>query len=675
MYNLTPVSRSSRRKIDLTQGSPESKGFKKGYVSYVADSRTPLDALSDMTNMTLEQDNLPRPRESLVPYGEQPLGTGLGFDTFIKIVAGLPEKWDISMQDISGTGKVHVRKDGNTWVAATGAGNSYSSTAITTFCQSGNRVYVSNATDEMSYLDLDTGAIVVYSALATPSAPTPVKTAMAGATVTHYYKITANNAVGESAASAAGSTTSGKYRDAWILNTDYMTVTWSTVVGATSYNIYYGTDTASTLQYITTVQGNGTTTFIDLGDLPLSAFRRAPDFNSTAGPILANMWNKDGQLYGVGDTTNPDYVWYDGGSNAVGDFSSNAGGNVSVNYGGDTVPTAVRSFRTGKGDSAITVLSRGIAGRGKMHHIVFTATTFDTTVIYIPSVYEVNGQSGTVSARATVEVQNSLHYPTGREFKSTGTAQNVMNILSTGTTSPDIIPDVRNLKLSAMSGACGLVFEDKIHWALPVSSDTNNQIWVKDMSRNGIWVMPWLIRADFMWLSEDNTDGSIHFCIYDGTNVLEFSRSTYTNDNGTAFTTRVAHDGIVFDAHGMGLSAIQTQRFKLLDPKGSISARATGINEDGGVDTLATDSFIENVSFSGWSQLLWSDPDLPSMWSDDIGVVDFYRKAVAVIPLEIDETVNQLAWEIVTDQSDTDYTLSTVHTQGIAIRDSYLETQ
>jgi hypothetical protein len=63
------------------------------------------------------------------------------------------------------------------------------------------------------------------------------------------------------------------------------------------------------------------------------------------------------------------------------------------------------------------------------------------------------------------------------------------------------------------------------------------------------------------------------------------------------------------------------------------------------------------------------------MWSGDIGEVDFYRKGVAIIPLEIDETVNQLAWELVTDTTDCDYVQSTTNIQGIAIKDSYLETQ
>jgi hypothetical protein len=194
MFVPQPVKKN-RRKINVTQGSPSGGGFKKGYQSFVTDSRTPLDALSDLTNATLDQDNLPRPRPSLILFGEQPLGTIVGIGTFIKIVAGVPVKYDISMQDISGTGKIHIRKDGETWVAATGAGNSYSSTATANFCQSGNRVYISNATDAMSYYDISTGAIVTYTALATPGTPSATGTGLTGTTYTYYYRITANNAV------------------------------------------------------------------------------------------------------------------------------------------------------------------------------------------------------------------------------------------------------------------------------------------------------------------------------------------------------------------------------------------------------------------------------------------------------------------------------------------------
>lgn len=661
------ASGKKRKQIAITQGSASQKGFKKGYTSFVTDSRMPFDALADMTNVTLDQDNLPRPRESLVLYGEQPLGTVIGAGTFIKIVSGVPEKWDISVQVIAGVGKVHVRKDGNTWVAATGT-NAYNSTAIVNFCQSGNRVYISNGVDDMSYYNINTGATVTYTSLATPSAPSATGTGLTGTNHTYYYRITANNNVGESIASVADTEQVSTIRDSWVSATQYVTVTWSAVVGAVSYNVYVGS-IAGSEKYLASTTA---LTYKDDGSLALNAFKVAPAGNSTAGPKLKNMWNKDGQLFGVGDTDNPDYLWYDAGGTAVGDFSAfNGGGNVSINPGGDTVPVAVRSFRTGKGDPAVTILSAGVAGIGKMHHLAFSTTDFDGQVVTLPNVQEANGQGGTVAARAVIEANNSLWYATGQDFKSTGTSANIQNILSTNSVSNDIIPDVRMLNLSAMDKACGLAYENKLYWALPVGSNENNQIWVKDLSRGGIWIMPWIISARFMWLSEDNTSGEVSFCIYDGTNILKFSRSVATQDNGIPFRTRVAHEGLVWGDSGMSMGAIEMMRIKLLQPSGQTNAKAFGLDEDGQTDTLATYTFTQTASFTGWGQLLWSDGELPSMWSGDVGAINFTSQQVAVIPLEIDETLNQLGWEVTSDTAGVDYYLSNVLTTGVEIQRSY----
>ena len=167
MYVPQPV-RKQRKAIAITQGSPAQKGFRKGYQSFVQDSRTPLDALSDLTNATLEQDNLPRPRPSLVLMGEQPLGTVLGVGTYIDTTTGTPVSYDISMQVVGGVGKVHYRKDGETWVVAGGT-NAYDDEAKVNFCQSGGRVYISNGVDNMSYFNIATGNMVIYSALSTPN--------------------------------------------------------------------------------------------------------------------------------------------------------------------------------------------------------------------------------------------------------------------------------------------------------------------------------------------------------------------------------------------------------------------------------------------------------------------------------------------------------------------------
>jgi hypothetical protein len=668
MFQPKPSPRQ-RKSISLAQGTPSEGGFKAGYFSYVMDSRMPIDALSDMTNVTLDQDNLPRPRPSLVLFGGQPLGTVLGVDTFIKIVAGKPEKWDISMQVIGGVGKIHVRKDGGTWVAATGT-NSYSQTATVNFCQSGNRVFISNASDAMSYYDINLGAAVTYVTLSTPSAPTVVPTGLTGTNFTYYVRISANNNVGESIASIQTTQQVSTVRDQWVPASMYLTISWSAVSNATSYNIYIG-DVSGSENYIASVSSN-TLTFKDDGSLIQNSFKLAPAGNSTAGPILTSMWNNAGQLYGVGDINNPDYLWYDAGSSDVGDFSPfNGGGNVGINSGGDTVPVAVRTFRTGKGDSVVTVLSRGVAGVGKMHQVSFSTATLGGETIPIPNVIEANGQAGTVSSRAVLQANNSLWYPTGQDFKSTGTAINIQNILSTTSVSANIMPDVKKLNLSAMSGACGLVYQNVLYWALPVGATSNNQIWVKDLNRNGVWIMPWTISAKFMWLSEDNTTGEISHCVYDGTNILKFSRSVMTQDNGVAFKTRVASGGLTWADNGMTMASIQNQLFKLLQPSGTINIMSSGLDEDGAVQTLASTTFTQTASPTGWGQITFSDGSSPSVWSGDVGVINFTSKAVNVVTNEIDETLNQLEWEIKTDTVGCDYYLSSVLTTGVEVPNSY----
>lgn len=664
------ATQTKKRAINIVQGSADQKGFKKGYMSFVTDSRMPVDALADLTNATLDQDNLPRPRESLVLWGGQPLGKMLGASTFVKLVSGVPEKWDISMQVISSVGKICIRKDGGDWVAIVDADNSYSNTARVNFCQSGKRVYPSNGKNSMSYYDIDAGTVVKYTTLATPSAPTATPTGMTGTNFTYYYRISANNSVGESAASIKATATTSVVRgtDTWSAASKYVTLTWSSLGDATvtSYNVYVGIDQLS-LKYLTTVTG---LTFVDDGQTEPNVFKVAPDGNSTAGPKLTSMTNKDNVLYGIGDVDNPDRIWYDGGDTATGNFSVfSGGGYASVGYGSETIPQAVRAFRTGKGDPSITVLSSGIAGTGKMYNISFVQSIYDTQVFYIPSVSEANGQAGTVSASAVAEINNSLYYPTGQDFKSTGTSANIQNILSTNSISNDIIPDVRMLTLSAMKNACAQVYENKIYWALPVSSSTNNQIWIKDTSRGGIWIMPWIIPAQFMWLSEDNTTGEISFCIYNGTNILKFSRSVNTQDNGVAFKTRVAHEGLVFSDDGMSMAAIQNQRFKLLSPVGTVQVTSTGLDEDGAVNTLASEEFTQTSSFTAWNDYEYSDGIRE--YSADVGKINFTSKMVKVINLEIDETLNQLGWSITTDVVGCDYYLSNVLTTGVEINRSF----
>ncbi|MDP4227507.1 MAG: hypothetical protein Q8910_14095, partial [Bacteroidota bacterium] len=131
--------------------------------------------------------------------------------------------------------------------------------------------------------------------------------------------------------------------------------------------------------------------------------------------------------------------------------------------------------------------------------------------------------------------------------------------------------------------------------------------------------------------------------------------------------TRVAHEGLVWSDSGMTMGAIQQQKFKLLQPTGNIQINSFGLDEDGAVNTLAVESFTQVSSFTGWGQLDWTD----DQWGADVGVINFVSQQVQVMTLEIDETLNQLGWEIITDTVGCDYLLSSVLTMGIEITKAY----
>jgi hypothetical protein len=103
----------------------------------------------------------------------------------------------------------------------------------------------------------------------------------------------------------------------------------------------------------------------------------------------------------------------------------------------------------------------------------------------------------------------------------------------------------------------------------------------------------------------------------------------------------------------------------------SIQINAFGLDEDGATNTVGSETFTQASSLTGYGVMEWSNDDPVSQYSGDIGAVDFISRAIAVVTMEIDETINQLGWEIITDMADCDYYLSTTHIKGIAIPNTF----
>lgn len=645
-----PAGRRAKR--PRTEINVHQNKFPDGYVSTIPNSRRRPTSLSDMTNMCIELDNTPRPRPPLVRYRTQPANTVIGRGNY---------RWNgvrgmFFMQNVGGVGKVYWQTDGGTMNLI---GGNYSVTANWAgFCQSTGRAYVYNGTDNLSYIDLNTMTIVTYTSLATPVISGVTKAGLAGTTYTYYYRISANNGNGESIASIVGSIQVGKIRDAWIVGTDSTTVTWGAVTGATSYTVYVGTQTTQTNELITVVG----TTFTDDGSISVNPFNLAPEGNSTAGAVFNWMYNdtKNSTVYGIDNANNLFYS-----APGTGDFSPfNGGGSVGIDVNGDTTLNFVTGFRTGKGDPVITVSSRGAAGKGKLNHVTFDTLTIGSQALTYPNVFEANGQSGTYAPRATIVAHDNIWYPTGAEIKTTGTSQNVVNILTTNTTSQDIQPDVDTLNLQYLYKACGLEHKDQLFFAFPTGGSTeNNELWYLDLSRKGLWVLRWPLAIKDMWLYEDNS-GYTHFCVLIGNVILEFTRagSTPTTDDGQPFRTRLAFSSLVWDVDGITLATIRKQYAKLLSPRGRIVMNAYGLSRKGISTTAVTDTFRTETSFTGIGQWDYSGN---YMYGDDPGAISNFGKPMAILKVRPKGLINQLDWEIITEDANCDYYLSTVNTRGI----------
>lgn len=582
--------------------APEMKylpvtGWPKGIFSRLDDDRTPNDALGTAENAQLKQNGTASPRPGLKPYGVQPTGTICGsFYEFVKFSGTTPETWLIANHG----GTIKVNKNGGTWSTVTG--KTYSTTAKTYFEQIYGKVLITNGTDNLSYMNIDSLTITPFVTLSQPSITSVVATGINGSTYTLRYRITAANQ-GETAASTASNVGISTVRDLWNGTSQYTTITFPRVSGASRYNIYLG-DQAGFEYFLDSVvdPGSGTNvTYVDTGAIATNTNRLAPVGDSTAGPKTTRSTNIKGQVYMVGDTENPERIWFGGTGASALDFSSyNGGGWVEPNKGGKDQPVKVMPFRDGKGTPMAACLSKGTNGAGKRYLLQPTTTTVGDTIISYMQVQEDNGQDGTDSPDGVVLLDDALWYPSRSGFKTTTTRASIQNILSTTGISDNISPDIMTLSAQYMGNCVGVGYDRRIYWALPYASTTNNQIWVLDLRQKGAWMRPWNVSADWLGLYADNSDGKTKFLVLSGNMIYEFDENYSTNDNGAAFQTNIATGSIKFSDDGTMYASVPLVTFTFLRPQGLINLSVTVETEDGPITFTDTLDTTTTEAVAGW---------------------------------------------------------------------------
>jgi hypothetical protein len=410
--------------------------WKKGVITLIDKSRVPKDALIEAQNIFLVEDGVPTPRPGTDWYGTAPSASAIDGAAMYYTDAGVPH-----IVCVAGGTIYRSTNDGVTWTACTGATLTSGKKAF--FVQDHSYLYITDKFDNIVRYDGST-TLVTYTSLTTPAAPSIAETGLAGTTYNRYYKISAVNSVGFTPASSASAVVqSALDRDSWDSTTNFATLTWGAVTGATRYDVYTSNDNID-YYYLDTVIGNSSTSYQDNGSAIQNTNVLAPTDNTTQGPKIQRLEQIGSRLWGVQDNDNPWRVWFSGSGAYAGYFSSAYdGGYIDLMKGSQFRPVRVVDYRDGKGTPYATVWCSSPDGRGCIWQISLEIITVGTESITVPSAYRLPGSRGSDAPESVVNVLNDYMFYNSQAFYNLGSRAQFLNLLSTDESSANIRPSVK----------------------------------------------------------------------------------------------------------------------------------------------------------------------------------------------------------------------------------------
>jgi hypothetical protein len=642
------------------------KEWLKGTVTAYDDPRVPINGLKASTNVRLGQNGTVSPRPSLREYGGQPLGTVLGdLFEFTQVTNTGKVHWLGCLQNVSGTTKFYIAKDGGTWTVCNGV--TFDNAAKAEFLEIDNKVLIMNGKDNLAYFDITTAGttnvVTKFTALANPTIPTlTAATGLTGTNYTLYYQVVAHSSVGSTAASPILAVQVSTQRENWDSATMNVQIAWSAVTNAKSYSVYMATvnPTGGGIAFLLASGVNGTT-FTDNGTLAHDVSRAAPSDNSTAGPIAYRGTVINNQAFLI-DAVNPHNVL--AGGTLAGmqlDFSDFGGGGDIPIGSGKEFPVAVKLVQSGQG-AKIIAFCRGTNGYGKRFIIKPASITSGDTLITYYETEEDNGEDGTDSPRGVVMYKDDAWYPSREGFKKTGVKPSLQTMLKTDTISQTIERDVSSLSSAHMDKCVGLANKGIIYWALPVGSTENNEIWTLDVTREGAWMKSWYIAASAMCLYNDNEEGETHHLILSNNVIYELTEDRRTIDDVSPFPTNVTSGRIKFSDNGQDFAKVLDVIFVIGRPQGkvhfTVNGRARGAKN---VARFKDKDYSSLNSVAGWGEAGWGGaPDETFGWSDFADVPVSTAQATDDVTVKFNKLVKWLSWEINSTQAGVNYELQDV---------------
>lgn len=648
-------------------------GWKRGVITLVEKSHLPKDALETADNIFLVEDGQPTVRPGCAMYGTT---TAQSFGGFTPYAINTFDYFDyngavhvVAVVDglngvTSETRIVRSTDNGVTWALCSGATLTFGSSWLTN--QNGSYLYLTGQQNIVRYDGTTT--LQVYTALTTPAAPAVAETGLAGTGYTYYYKTSAVNTVGFSAASAASTVVQTSVpRTSWDATTNFAVVTPDAYQATQTRADIYVSENNVDYFYLSSTTVTGGTFKDDGTSIPVPS-TTAPTGNTTLGPKVGELANVGSRMYGVRDVDNRYRIWFTGAGTYGGSFSTAYdGGYLDWQPGGKFIPVKVEDYRDGKGTPLATVWCKSADGQGCILQMSLETLTIGDVSITVPSAYKLPGSRGTPSPGSVVNVLNDYYFYNSQAVYNLGSRAQFLNLLSTDEASANIRPSVRQINKAAESNIASGYLDAKVYFSVPTGGSTyNNTTMVLDTERKA-WMPNAFNGVGFKkFLRYTDTSGAEHLLALRVTAagadpfITEVS-STIQGDYGVAFSTSLTTGLQPPTRNRFEFQWTEEGEVEFSQPRGQITIELLGIDRSRGFRTISTKTLSSpTISIeTGWDSFDWDT----TLW-DDVGAITVFSESSTKRYFNVQRELNGIQWRITTNSLDAGYVLRTLQTWG-----------
>lgn len=536
-----------------------------------------------LDNMWLIEDGVPDKRPGTEAYGNQ---------TFANRPDGAAEytKTDSTRELIVvADGKVY-RLTTTSKTEITGATFTQGKRAY--FLQYNDLLYIANGTDALARYNGST--LSTYSGISTPTWDgTPItRTGLVAGSYTYYYRVSALNDIGETLAAAEQSITTDKPREDWD-SSNYLTLAWDDVSGATKYNIYF----SDTSGFSELLSESVASTYDDDGTAVPNPYVEVPDADTTVGPKFGPMAVIGNRIWATGDPVNKYRVFFSGVGVNKGNFAPSYGGGwVDLEKGGEETTVAVEDYQ-GKAH----IWTKTADGRGSIWQVSLDVVTIESTSFTVPIPTKIIGSVGCDSSRGVVKIGNDVLFANKQGIYVLGNEPGIQGVLRTNEVSSKIRPTWRALDGDSLDKIASFEYKAKVYFAVSTAAGEPDQIMIFDRER-AAFMPKWTIGvSQFVEFTE--SDGTTKLLGITSNKLVEVSDS-YEGDEGSAFTWTYQSPRFPVDKDWSKFADLMRSFIRLRNAVGSISFTISGTGRTNAVSSIATATITPGSSNSalGWDE-------------------------------------------------------------------------